>query len=95
VRVLKGSTNEVSMEEIVGNDGSASSHGPNDWQAIDWRRVEQHVRTMQMRIAKATPESGWRKVKALQRSLIRSFTARPLAVRRVTESSTVAEPASG
>jgi RNA-directed DNA polymerase len=38
-----------------------------------------------MRIAKATQESDWRKVKALQRSLIRSFSARALAVRRVTE----------
>lgn len=73
------------MEEIIDNDGSASSHGPNDWQVIDWRRVEQHVRTMQMRIAKATQESDWRRVKALQRSLTRSFAARALAVRRVTE----------
>jgi hypothetical protein len=28
------------MEEIIDNDGSASSHGPNNWLAIDWRRVE-------------------------------------------------------
>ena len=48
------------MEEIIDNNGSASSHGPNDWLAIDWRRVEQHVRTMQMRIAKATQEGDWR-----------------------------------
>ena len=73
------------MEEIIDNDGSASSHGPNDWQSIDWHRVERHVRTMQMRIAKATQESDWRRVKALQRSLTRSFAARALAVRRVTE----------
>ncbi len=73
------------MEEIIDNDGSASSHVPNGWQSIEWRRVEMHVRTMQMRIAKATQESDWRRVKALQRSLIRSFAARSLAVRRVTE----------
>lgn len=73
------------MEVIIDDDGSASSHGPNDWLAIDWRRVEQHVRTVQMRIAKATQEGDWRRVKALQRSLTRSFAARALAVRRVTE----------
>ena len=73
------------MEEIIDNDGSASSHMPQGWHAIDWRRVEQQVRTTQMRIAKATQSSDWRRVKALQRSLIRSFTARALAVRRVTE----------
>ena len=73
------------MEEIIGNDVSASSHGPSGWQSIEWRRVERNVRTMQMRIAKATQESDWRRVKALQRSLTRSFSARVLAVRRVTE----------
>lgn len=73
------------MEEIVSDDGSASSHLPDSWHAIDWRRVEQQVRTTQMRIAKATQASDWRRVKALQRSLTRSFTARALAVRRVTE----------
>jgi RNA-directed DNA polymerase len=40
---------------------------------------------MQMRIAKATQEGDYRRVKALQRSLTRSFSARALAVRRVTE----------
>jgi hypothetical protein len=33
------------MEEIVSNDGSASSHRPTSWHAIDWHRVEQQVRT--------------------------------------------------
>lgn len=73
------------MEEIIESDGSASSHLPGGWHAIDWRRVDQQVRTMQMRIAKATQEGDWRRVKALQRSLTRSFSARALAVRRVTE----------
>lgn len=73
------------MEEIIDLDGSASSRLPDNWHAIDWHQVDQQVRTMQMRIAKATQESDWRRVKALQRSLTRSFTARALAVRRVTE----------
>ena len=38
-----------------------------------------------MRIAKATQESDWRRVKALQRMLTRSFSAKALAVKRVTE----------
>ncbi len=73
------------MEEIIGNDGSASSHEPNHWNAIEWQKVTRNVRTTQMRIAKATQEGDWRRVKALQRSLTRSFSARALAVRRVTE----------
>ena len=52
---------------------SASSRVPDTWQAIDWRHVERTVRGMQVRIAKATRERDWRKVKALQRLLTRSF----------------------
>ncbi len=73
------------MEEIIGNDDAAPSHAPPDWHAIEWQRVERNVRTTQVRIAKATQAGDWRRVKALQRSLIRSFSARALAVRRVTE----------
>ncbi|MGK3274408.1 group II intron reverse transcriptase/maturase [Comamonas kerstersii] len=73
------------MRKLTGDGESASSREPQDWHAIDWRRVEQFVRTTQRRIAKATLEKDWRKVKALQRSLNHSFSARALAVRRVTE----------
>jgi RNA-directed DNA polymerase len=73
------------MRTIVSNDDPASSREPQDWHAIDWRRIERNVRTTQKRIAKATQEGDWRRVKALQRSLTHSFAARALAVRRVTE----------
>ncbi|WOB06252.1 group II intron reverse transcriptase/maturase [Piscinibacter gummiphilus] len=73
------------MEAIIDPDDSASSHLPAEWHAIDWHRADQQVRAMQIRIAKATKECDWRRVKALQRSLTRSFSARALAVRRVTE----------
>ncbi len=55
------------------------------WHQIDWDRVQRNVRGIQIRIAKATREENWRKVKALQRFLTRSFCGRALAVRRVTE----------
>ncbi|MGF6969154.1 RNA-directed DNA polymerase [Paraburkholderia sp. WC7.3g] len=64
--------------------GSALSHAPANWHAVDWRRVERNVRGMQIRIAKATRESDWRRVKALQRLLTRTLSAKLYAVRRVT-----------
>ena len=73
------------MRKLTGDGESASSREPQDWHAIDWHRVEQFVRTTQQRIAKATLDKDWRRVKALQRSLNHSFSARALAVRRVTE----------
>jgi RNA-directed DNA polymerase len=65
--------------------GSALSHAPDNWHAIDWRRVERNVRGMQIRIAKATREGNWRRVKALQRMLTRTLSAKLYAVRRVTQ----------
>lgn len=65
--------------------GSAASHVPDEWASIDWRRAQKNVRAMQIRLTKATFEGDWRRVKALQRWLTRSFCAKALAVKRVTE----------
>jgi RNA-directed DNA polymerase len=65
--------------------GPAPSGVPQHWHDIDWCRVQRNVRAMQIRIAKACREGNWRRVKALQRMLTRSRSARYLAVRRVTE----------
>ncbi len=65
--------------------GSALSHAPDNWYAVDWRRVERNVRGMQIRIAKATRDGDWRRVKALQRMLTRTLSAKLYAVRRVTQ----------
>ena len=73
------------MEEHRHQAVSALSSEPQQWHDIDWCRVQRNVREMQVRIAKACRESKWRKVKALQRMLTRSTSARYLAVRRVTE----------
>lgn len=60
----------------------ASSSGLT-WDAVDWQTVEQPVRRLQMCIANITREGRWGKVKALQRLLTHSFSAKLLAVRRV------------
>ncbi|TAM54652.1 MAG: group II intron reverse transcriptase/maturase [Paraburkholderia sp.] len=73
------------MKVSVRKDGSAPSRAPESWHAIDWRLVERNVRGMQIRIAKATREGKWRRVKALQRMLTRTLSAKLYAVRRVTQ----------
>ena len=62
----------------------ASSH-PTDWHSINWRQIHRRVRGLQVRIAEATKHQQWRRVRQLQRLLVRSFAARALAVKRVTE----------
>ena len=54
------------------------------WKAVDWLRVRQEVRRLQMRIAKATQAGCRRRVKALQWLLAHSGSAKLLAVHRVT-----------
>ena len=63
----------------------AASHVRVDWHAINWRKVHQNVRRLQARIVQATKAGRWGKVKALQRLLTHSISAKVLAVRRVTE----------
>ncbi len=50
-----------------------------------WDVLKKQVKHLQMRIAKATREGRWNKLKVLQRLLARSFAAKILAVKRVTE----------
>jgi len=73
------------MKVHIQKDVSALSGGPRHWHDVSWRQVERNVKGMQTRIAKATREGKWRRVKALQRMLTRTFSAKLLAVRRVTE----------
>ena len=63
----------------------AASDGKVDWHNIDWPQVHRTVRRLQMRIAKATREGRWGKVKALQWLLTHSLHGKMLAVKRVTE----------
>lgn len=63
----------------------AASHPVTDWHGINWSRVSHTVRRLQARIVKATQAGRWGKVHALQHLLTHSFSAKALAVRRVTE----------
>ncbi|GAN88363.1 group II intron reverse transcriptase/maturase [Komagataeibacter intermedius] len=63
----------------------AASGGQIKWSEIDWTKVNQAVRRLQVRIAKAVREGRWGKVKALQWLLTHSLHGKALAVKRVTE----------
>ncbi len=55
-----------------------------NWQSINWKSARDHVRRLQIRIAKAVSEGKQGKVKALQWLLTHSYYAKLLAVKRVT-----------
>jgi len=64
------------------NMGAVST--PRDWDSIDWDQVQCEVMKLQVRIAKATKLGRWNKVKALQWILTHSFSAKCLAIKRIT-----------
>ena len=64
--------------------GAFSSEEVN-WHSINWKKAHRIVKRLQARIVKATQAGRWGKVKALQCLLTHSFSAKVLAIRRVTE----------
>lgn len=55
-----------------------------DWHSIDWYSVYRNIRNLRRRIFKATQENKWRKVRNLQKLMLRSFSNVLESVRRVT-----------
>ena len=56
-----------------------------DWQSIDWRQVEEDVRRLRQRIFTASQAGDLKKVRNLQKLMLRSRANTLLSVRRVTE----------
>jgi RNA-directed DNA polymerase len=59
--------------------------GPVDWLAVDWQRVESDVRRLRQRIFTASRDGDLKKVRNLQKLMLRSRANTLLSVRRVTE----------
>jgi RNA-directed DNA polymerase len=67
----------------------AVANGPEgdglDWAAVDWRQVEDEVRRLRRRIFTASQAGDLKKVRNLQKLMLRSRANTLLSVRRVTE----------
>jgi RNA-directed DNA polymerase len=57
----------------------------NQWNNIDWKKVEKFVNRLQVRITKAVKEDKWYLVKRLQYMLTHSYYAKLLATRNPTQ----------
>jgi RNA-directed DNA polymerase len=69
----------ISTEPTAGRDALRS------WSSIDWPAVERNVRGLQERIFRASQNGEPAKVKNLQKLLVRSSSAKLLAIRRATQ----------
>jgi RNA-directed DNA polymerase len=63
----------------------APSTSFNKWKVINWTTVQEHVRRLQLRIAKAIKVGRYGAAKALQWLLTHSFYAKLLAIKQVTQ----------
>lgn len=56
-----------------------------EWNLIPWRKLERHVFKLQKRIFQASQRGDTKVVRSLQKTLMRSWSAKALAVRKVTQ----------
>lgn len=56
-----------------------------DWNNVNWRHCNRIVRNLRLRIFKATQDGNLRKIRSLQRLMMRSYSNILLSVRRVTQ----------
>ncbi len=73
----------------MGKLGTLAVNGPEDdvldWGAVDWRQAEDDVRRLRQRIFTASQAGDLKKVRNLQKLMLRSRSSALLSVRRVTE----------
>src|SRR5918994_1041727 len=79
-------TTENVIDDAVIND---VVNGPEgiciDWASIEWRQVEADVRRLRQRIFTASRAGDHKKVRSLQRLMLRSRANALVATRRVTQ----------
>ena len=59
-----------------------------EWHSINWRKLERRVYKLQKRIYRASNRGDVKAVRRLQKTLMKSWSARALSVRRVTQDNT-------
>jgi hypothetical protein len=69
--------------------GTITVNGPEDevldWDAVDWRQVQDDVRRLRQRIFTASRAGDLKRVRSLQKLMLRSRSGALVSVRRVTE----------
>jgi RNA-directed DNA polymerase len=58
---------------------------PTDWPVINWRQADRNVRNLRQRIFRATQANDLRRVRSLQKLMLRSYSNTLMSVRRVTQ----------
>jgi RNA-directed DNA polymerase len=70
------------MQEILLANGTEKQ---TDWNAINWKKANRTVHNLRQRIFRATQEGNLKKVRSLQKLMLKSYSNRLVSVRRVTQ----------
>ncbi|MFB2770457.1 group II intron reverse transcriptase/maturase [Pelatocladus sp. BLCC-F211] len=62
-----------------------STKEQTDWNNVNWRKANRIVKNLRQRIFRATAMGDWKKVRSLQKLMLRSYSNCLLAVRKVTQ----------
>ncbi|GGJ73043.1 reverse transcriptase domain-containing protein [Streptomyces brasiliensis] len=71
--------------EAVDADVNGPADAPLEWDAVHWRAAEENVRRLRQRIFTASKAGDLKKVRSLQKLMLRSRANTLVSVRRVTE----------
>ncbi len=82
-KTLKGGIKTKKVDYVELTEEQFQNAGK--WSDVDWNLVERKVYKLQKRIYKASQNGDVKKVRQLQKTLMRSWSARLLSVRRVTQ----------
>ena len=77
----------MEQEKIRANspENANVTESSTDWHSINWKRHARHVRNLRRRIFKATREGDMKKVRGLQRLLLRSYSNRLTSTRQAVQ----------
>ena len=71
------------MKYTLNNVSAASPR--NEWKTIDWKKINEYVKKLRQRIFSAEQNGQHRKVRKLQRLMMRSRANLLLSIRKVTQ----------
>ena len=80
--------NWIEKVQVAINMSKTRQKPMGEWKQLNWRKLEKVVFKLQKRIFKASQRGDVKAIRKLQKTLMKSWYAKCLAVRRVTQDNT-------
>lgn len=77
--------NAMEKTESKGKTNGVVTEQPTNWHSINWKKAYRMVRKLRRRIFRATREGNWKKVRTLQKLLLKSRSNILISVRQATQ----------